>query len=99
MWVHISLQLTGYDKSDNLEGILKSFIHFFGRHFLNAHFVPMVNDHDFTPAFSNLTKCFPASGEWLAGQLYSVYTAEWCPADRMSEIKSVPSFSSSNPVL
>lgn len=45
----ISLQLTGYDKSDNLEGILKSFIHFFGRDFLNAHFVPMVNDRDFTP--------------------------------------------------
>lgn len=59
----ISLQLTGYDKSDNLEGILKSFIHFFGRDFLNAHFVPMVNDRDFTPALSNLTICFPASGD------------------------------------
>lgn len=76
MWVHISLQLTGYATSDNLEGILESLIHFFGGHFLNAHFVPMVNDRDLTPALSNLTICFPASGEWLAGQLYSVYTAQ-----------------------
>lgn len=78
---------------------MKSLIHFFGGHFLNAHFVPIVNYHDLTPALSNLIICFPASGEWLAGQLNSVYTAQWCPADRMSEIKSAPSFSSSNPVL
>lgn len=51
-------ELTGCDNPDNLEGILKSFTHFFSRDFLDAHFIPVVNDPDLTPALGNGAICF-----------------------------------------